>query len=322
MPPPTQTVEPTPTAAPTAVATVTAAPSPTPPVPSNTPTAAPTATQGPPTASPTPLWQPGPEEAETRLRPYASGLAGALVERIFYSRSLRREMPYNIYLPPGYNESSRRYPVLYMLHGGGGHRDEWLGYRLIEVADREFHAGNLQPLIIVTPQGNGGYWINNAGGGLPWGDYVWKDVVQHLDAAYRTLPAPTARAVGGLSMGAYGALNAAFLHPDVFLVVGSHSVSLRSDDGSLLLLGTGEEYRQKDPISLAKTAPGLDRLSIWIDIGQDDMWLPRNTELHDALAARNIPHTWQVKAGDHDYTYWMARTLDYLRFYAGSLVGQ
>jgi putative tributyrin esterase len=56
-----------------------------------------------------------------------------------------------------------------------------------------------------------------------------------------------------------------------------------------------------------------------MDIAQEDTWAPRNNEVHTALAARGIPHTWQVNQGVHDYTYWMKHALDYLRFYAGSV---
>jgi enterochelin esterase-like enzyme len=265
------------------------------------------------------LWWPSGQDAVQRLsRYYASGVQGTIVERQFYSAALNRTVPYDLYLPPNYDKTDQRYPVLYMLHGGGGHRDEWLGYGLIDVADAEFRSGRLPPMIIMMPQGDDGFWMNNAGGG----DYTWQDLVRHMDAAYRTLPSPRSRAIGGLSMGGYGALSNSFLHPDVFAVVGAHSTSLRADDGSLPILGTGAYYQQYDPVALASTVPNLDKLTIWIDIGQSDKWLPRNNELHNALAKRGIPHIWQVNPGDHDYTYWMSHTLDYLRFYNGALARQ
>ena len=123
-------------------------------------------------------------------------------------------------------------------------------------------------------------------------------------------------------MGGYGALSNSFLHPDVFGVAGSHSASIPQDDGFRPVLGTGDEFAEKDPVTLAKTAPGLGTLKLWLDISQEDTWVARDTEVHTNLADRGIPHTWQVNQGVHDYTYWMAHELDYLRFYAGSLAGQ
>ncbi len=282
----------------------------------------PTPTPLPQTVTGASPWQSSTGDAATRLSRYTPGIRGMLVERWFYSAELDRDMPYNIYLPPDYDVANRRYPVLFMLHGGSAHRDEWLAYGLVEVADREVNNGNLQPMIIVLPQGDTGYWVDNANDGPRWGQYVYRDLVRHIDNTYRTLRMAQSRAIGGLSMGGLGALTNAFLHLNVFGVVGAHSSSLRPDDGTLPLLGSGDEYKQKDPISLAGTVSGLERLQIYIDAGQDDPWLDRSLELHDKLTARGIPHIWQVKPGGHDYTYWMKYVVDYLRFYANALVRQ
>jgi enterochelin esterase-like enzyme len=288
--------------------------------------AIPAAPQVMPTPTPLPqsvtganVWQSSTADATTRLSRYTPGLQGTLVERQFYSSELDRDMPYNIYLPPDYDRAGRRYPVLFMLHGGGAHRDEWLAYGLVDAADREFRTGSLQPMIIVMPQGDTGYWTDNANDGPRWGQYVWRDLVRHIDNTYRTLRSPLSRAIGGLSMGGWGALNNAFLHPNVFGVVGAHSPSLRPDDGSLPIMGTGAEFAARDPVSLAATAQGIENLQIWIDAGQDDPWLDQDTMIHDALTARSIQFTYGVLPGGHDYTYWMAHVLDYLRFYGNAL---
>jgi enterochelin esterase-like enzyme len=256
------------------------------------------------------------------LSRYRPGLQGTLFERTFYSAALNYTMPYNIYLPPGYDATTRRYPVLYMLHGGGGHRDEWLGYELHQTADKAIRDGVIQPMIIVFPQGDGGYYANNANNGPRWGDYIWRDVPVHIDATYRTLRSARSRAIGGNSMGGWGALSNSFLHPEVYTVAGAHSPSLPQDDGFRPVLGTGEEFKSHDPVSLARSAPGPASVRIWIDTGRDDMWVPRINELHDALAGRGIAHHWEIGAGDHDYTYWMKRSIDYLTFYSSNLTGE
>jgi hypothetical protein len=61
---------------------------------------------------------------DLRLDPWIQGIEGTVQENWFYSAELDAVMPYIIYLPPDYETNSRRYPVLYMLHGRGGHRDE------------------------------------------------------------------------------------------------------------------------------------------------------------------------------------------------------
>ena len=276
--------------------------------------------------TPTPTPEPRPvvqaDVLKERLRGYVGELQGTLEEQWFYSPELDRDMPYIVYLPPDYCTAGRRYPVLYMLHGRGGHRDEWPTYGFVDVADQEMRSGDLAPLIIIFPQGNDGFWANHTGDGLRWGEYVVRDLVSHIDATYRTLRAPAARAIGGLSMGGWGALHNAFLHPDVFGVVGAHSTSLRPDDGSLPFLGTGEEFAQKDPVSLARTQPGLGSLRIWMDSAQEDPWLERGILLHQILQDRGIEHVWQIYPGIHEWTYWHEHAVDYLRFYGNALARQ
>jgi enterochelin esterase-like enzyme len=111
-------------------------------------------------------------------------------------------MPYGIYLPPGYDGAQARYPVLYMLHGIGGHYSEWVAYGLAETAERLIEAGQIGPLIIVFPQGDESYFVNHArGDGEPWGDYTAIDLVAHIDATYRTIPAREGRATVALKPG-------------------------------------------------------------------------------------------------------------------------
>jgi enterochelin esterase-like enzyme len=297
-----------------------------PPVP--TPTPGPSGTAPAPTPTPTPAPTPTPSSmqftsdvagSDARLSQYRSGIQGTLIERSFYSPELDRDMPYVIYLPPDYETADRRYPVLYMLHGLGGHRDEWLAYGLIDVVEQDILGGTIAPLIVVLPQGDTGYWADHTNDGPRWGAYLVLDVVQHIDATYRTLREAPYRAIGGLSMGGWGALHNSFTHPDVFAVVGAHSPSLRPDDGSLDFLGSGAEFAAKDPVEIAKTSSVLGTLQIWVDTADQDPWLNRAQELHDNLAARGIDHTWQVYPGVHDWTYWHEHAVDYVRFYAHAL---
>ena len=262
-------------------------------------------------------------EAETRLDRYRTNLRGTLTEKWFYSAELDAVMPYIIYFPPDYATAERRYPVLYMLHGRGGHREEWLAYGFIDIADQEIRTGHTPPMIIVLPQGDTWYWANHAGDDVLWGEYIDRDIVSEIDANYRTIRASSARAIGGLSMGGWGALQHAFLHPDVFSVVGAHSPALRMpDDPSIDFLGSGAERARKDPMALAQTLPGLSSLRIWLDTAQNDPWEKRAEELHQILSDRGIDHIWQVYAGAHDDKYWREHAVDYVRFYGDALALQ
>lgn len=284
-----------------------------------------------PLATALPLPAP-PLENEPRLRtfdPNAIGMpraslyvgetVGTFRELWFYSSALDREMPYFVYLPPRYGTASRRYPVLYMLHGGSQDRDEWPAYGLVNAVDRLIAEKEIRPMIVVMPQGDYGFWVNHVDDGPKWGDYVSQDLVRHVDATFRTLPDAQNRAIGGLSMGGYGALQLAFNNPDVFGTVGGHSPALYPDDGSLPILGTGEAFAARDPVRLAESANGLDRLSILLDIGEEDPFAARTVELHEALDRRGVEHRWLLQRGGHEGEYWERNLLQYLRFYDEAL---
>jgi enterochelin esterase-like enzyme len=246
------------------------------------------------------------------ISPYVGSLWGTFRQQAFYSPSVDMEMPYFVYLPPDYDTAGRRYPVLYMLHGIAASYEEWLAYGFVDAVDRMMYALEIQPMIVVFPQGDYAYWVNH--GGPRWGDYIAYDLVWHVDATYRTLPTAARRAVGGVSMGAHGALQLAFNHPRVFGVAGAHSPSLREDDGEVPFLGTGPEWERRDPLSLASTAPGIERLKVWIDVGDEDIYYERVEQLHDALVERDVEPHWHVHPG-RDHGWWDYYIEDYIRFY-------
>jgi enterochelin esterase-like enzyme len=249
--------------------------------------------------------------------------------RAFYSETLERAMPYFIYLPPGYDTSDRRYSVLYMLHGMGGSNTEWKGYNLLGTADNMIKSGELPPLLIVLPQGDQSYWVDHVNGGPRWGQYTAQDVVAEIDASWRTVPDRDHRAIGGLSMGAHGALQLAMRYPDVFGTVGAHSPTLRDYESSLEwfgpdLFGDEQWFAEHDPVSLIEAHPGTARrLKIWLDVGDGDLtWRPVVTDLHDRLVALGVPHEFHVLTGHHDGDdYWAVHSAEYLRFYGRALFG-
>ena len=120
-------------------------------------------------------------------------------------------------------------------------------------------------------------------------------------------------------MGGAGALQLALNHPNLFRSVGAHSPSLHVDDDTFPILGTGFEFATREPMKLAADAPGIDGLDIWMDAGEQDPWLERDTLLHETLAERGIPHHWSVLEGGHEGPYWQHNLETYVRFYDASL---
>ena len=276
----------------------------------------------PPATAQTPLeFPPLPPDDQRLESEYVGVLKGHAYARSMYSPLLYRDMIYWIYLPPGYGDTDRRYPVVYALHGGGGLQDEWAAYGLFDMADRAFAAGALMPFIIVLPHGERSYFTNWASNDPAWGEYLAYEIVGEVDQNFGTLRSPAARAVGGLSIGGWGALHQGFTYPNVFGVVAASSPSLYEGTEELNFLGTGAEFASKDPVVLAKTAPVAASLKIWLDTGEQDPWVGTLTEIHNSLTDRKIPNEWHLYPGFHGPVYWTQHVPDYLRFYSQALAG-
>lgn len=304
------------------------------PGPSGAPAATATSAPTTPPATATSAPMTAPQSAPAGTTPAAPGAAAPparspsrVESRTFYSQALGRTMPYFAFIPPGYDSSpQQRFPVVYALHGigtgSGGSDTEWYAYGLLEKADQLMRAGVIQPFIIILPQGDGGFWMDWANGGPKWGTYLEHDVVAEVDSRYRTLADRDHRAVGGLSMGAYGALQISMNYPQVFGIAAADSPTLRDRNGAPAFFGDAAYFAAHDPISLARDHPDVAKsLKLWIDVGQDDPWRNTAEPFHQQLLAEGIPHEWHVWPGTHNEVYWKAHVGDYLLFY-NSAFGQ
>jgi S-formylglutathione hydrolase FrmB len=244
-------------------------------------------------------------------------LVGHVETRTFWSASLGRTMPYNIYLPPGYASGSRQYPTVYLLHGMKGTDRQWQDLGIAQAADRLIGAGAIAPLIIVMPEGESAYWVDHATDGQKWGRYTAVDVVNDVDANFRTIARQRSRAIGGLSMGAHGALQLALNYPGEFSAVGAHSLVLRQFGSAPSYFGTAADFAARDPMQIVKSSGCA--FALWIDIGAGDPWASVATQFDGELTDLGIKHQWHLWAGDHSAAYWSAHLEDYLRFYDASL---
>jgi enterochelin esterase-like enzyme len=247
---------------------------------------------------------------------------GTFTDSSFQSAVLDRATPYRVYLPLEYGKpeaSGKRYPVIYLLHGKSGRYDEWSGYGVEEVANELWVSGKLGPVIMVAPQGGLGYWMNQEGG-VAWSDYVARDLVPHVDATYRTVAKREGRAIGGLSMGAHGAIQIAMNFPELFGTVGVHSPSIHGQESAPAYFGKGASFAGHDPISLVKESRVQAPPSIWIDAGMMDVWKAGAEQLHQALVAKGWAHEWHLYDGEHDGWYWGDHIWEYLPFYGQAFV--
>jgi enterochelin esterase-like enzyme len=249
--------------------------------------------------------------------PHAALSAARTETRMIWSEALQRSLPYLAHLPAGYDSNpNARYPVLYMLHGRGGSYRSWQDLGLLTIADRLVESGEIQPFIIIMPEGENAYWVNHAKGGPRWGDYIGSDLVRETDRHFRTLADRDYRAVGGLSMGGCGALQLGINYADTFGVIGAHSPAFRTHETAPSYFGDLAYFNAHSPVPLFKTKPRVAKtLKIWIDMGQQDVWHEPALAFHQQLLKEGIPHQWQGRPGGHDGAYWTGHAAEYLRYY-------
>lgn len=138
----------------------------------------------------------------------------------------RAERNLYVYLPPSYNTSEKRYPVVYFLPGYT--TTIMPGVQLPGDFDALIESGEIREMIVVVASGvnklGGSMYVNSPMG--DWEDFIVQDVVGYVDSHFRTLPQAASRGIGGHSMGGFGSLNIAMRHPEVFGAVYSLSPAL------------------------------------------------------------------------------------------------
>lgn len=160
---------------------------------------------------------------------YAQPAHGRIVVEHIDARTLQNKGGENpvrrvtVYLPPGYDSSGKRYPVIYYLHGF-----LWSDSLLVaadgmdKALDKAIGAGKIRPVIVVMPNENtlyGGSFYTNSSLTGRWADFTAKELVQYIDAHFRTVANRSSRGIGGHSMGGHGAIKLGMLYPDVFSCV-------------------------------------------------------------------------------------------------------
>jgi len=171
----------------------------------------------------------GSDENNSENLPGPEASASQLVVVSFYSSSLAEEREITVYLPAGYDDVENeelQYPLVLFLHGANV-TPAFYASTVKSSADALIESGEAQKMIIAMPNSLGGpfnnpFYTNSVLNGN-YEDYIVEDVVSYMDENYRTLRTKENRAIMGHSMGAYGAMRIALLHPDVFSAVAAHS---------------------------------------------------------------------------------------------------
>jgi len=239
----------------------------------------------------------------------------------FPSASIGDERTLLVILPLDYDTAVRRYPTLYLLHGYDADITGWArGTNLSAYAERH-------QLIIVTPDASRGWYVNSVSDQkAKFDDFIVKDVIGYVDAHFRTVPEPFARAIAGVSMGGFGAVFLGLKHHDSFAAIGSFSGTLAAahekppalaadapeearkalrDYEALVGKFGSQEQRDRDPFEWAVKIPVEDVPMLFIVCGGQDGNAAPTHEFLSLLAQRRIPYEYrELSPRGHDWRIW------------------
>jgi len=211
-----------------------------------------------------------------------------------------------IYTPPDYAKTTRRYPVLYLLHGSNDTAAGWTmaGYANF-VLDNLLAAGKALPMLVVMPFGHAtAFGVPVPPGGVTndalFEDYLLKDVIPTVEARYRVSPGRDNRAIAGLSMGGGQSLRIGLGHLDLFSAVASFSGAVPAD------FETRFAALLKDPQGANQKIKTL-----WIGCGQQDSLFGRSRGLSELLTKYQVKHIFHPTDGVHNYTVWRKYLAEY-----------
>ncbi len=250
------------------------------------------------------------------------------------SKVLKTSKHYAIYLPPDYESSERSYPVLYLLHGGGGDQAEWVQRGEVKhITDEAIREGITKPLVIVMPDASGpnrGY-SNNPSGTWLYEDYFFEEFIPFIEKTYRVRAGKMNRSIAGLSMGGNGTFIYALRHPGMFKA----ACPMSAGPGPLSLETASEQLKRRDPgldekqvrdwyenysvLELIKKIPEDRKAAVrwYITCGDDDHLqnvYEGNCLIHLEMRKREIPHEFRITDGGHTWQVWRSALPEVLKF--------
>ena len=209
-----------------------------------------------------------------------------------------------------------KYPVLYLLHGGGGDEEAWLSLgRAAQILDNLIAEGKAVPMLIVMPNGNSNQiqsHINDIPGqeastlaqnNIQSDLYVTsliKDIIPYIDSHYRTIAKKEGRAISGLSMGGGHTLRTNYLFPGYFNYICPQSTGAHPHNQKTTAYAFDEETLSNYLEGIKKAGYKL----FWLGCGDADPWFAEAQDLDKLLTQHGMPHTFYVTGGGHEWKNW------------------
>ncbi len=265
--------------------------------------------------------------AEVKTSPIAKNV----VEVKIKSEALGTERNAHVILPVDYETSTRRYPVLYLLHGLGDDHKAWA-----YMTNTSGYAAKY-PLIIVMPDGGRSWYVNSAAAPKDkYEDFIAKDLITFTDSNFRTIPLPRARAIAGLSMGGYGASMIGLKHFKKYAALASFSGAVGfarstppSEDAAArqrtapfdAIFGApgSKERAEKDPFALLEKVPASDMPMIYLACGGQDFLIQQNRDFVKLLGEKKVPYEYrEVSPFGHTWDFWD----DHIKVFLGMLASK
>ncbi len=233
----------------------------------------------------------------------------------------------NILLPRDYETSTRRFPVLYLLHGYTGDYTNWVKLTHLTEYARAYEE------IIVMPDAQNSWYVNNyTHPQLRWEDYIIQDLIPYVDAHYRTVASRRGRAIAGLSMGGYGAMMLGLKHPQMFIAIASLSGVVASAEPRYERLEKNEGIKKAvaadfgpldnpkrvgdDPFWLIQKLQPQDCPHLFLAIGSSDPFLKQNRRFVRLLSQLGFRYRYYEVPGKHEWSVWNEQIQNVLRLQA------
>ena len=258
------------------------------------------------------------------LLPALSARAGKIVTDSLRSGILDTQVKFNVYLPDGYGQTEKLYPVVYLLHGLSDTYTAWEKKGNMQtVVDELIRSGEAKEMIIIMPNAGGPdtHHIWNGYFNMPgwrYEDFFYQEFIPTVETRYRIVGDKGHRAVMGLSMGGGGSAVYAQRHPDMFSSCYAMSAWLDNRTGA----GVGRNEQVKDCLYYVceavhehsaidfidnadeETLAKLRTVKWFIDCGDDDFLLDLSVELHQKMRDRKVKSELRVRDGVHTWEYW------------------